>query len=155
MPSALRGDSGDLIMGLPDLPDHDQKKVADANNMLFGSLKVIRRCLRLQIPGYLENPLSSRVWHTKGMKLLLRDGRVRLVSLDQCQYGTPWKKPTRLLVWLCPSFCMLRCSGAKWCSRTRRPHIQLSGIKGNRFMTEQAQVYTPEFARAVLQQLCR
>ena len=155
-PSPLRGDDDVSILGLPDLSVRDKRKVADGNNMFFGSLKLIRKCLKLGIPGYLENPLNSRIWKTRGMKRLLRDGRVRIVPLDQCQYGTAWKKPTRLLVWLCPCFCMLRCSGAHGCcSRTRRPHIQLSGVRGKRFMTEQAQVYTPDLARAILQQICR
>ena len=54
MPHALRGDTSEAIIGLP---QPDLQKVAAANLMLYGAYKVIKGCLRLNIAGYLEKPL--------------------------------------------------------------------------------------------------
>ena len=61
MPRALRGNSGDELFGLPHLGAKDFQKVRDANHMLFGAVRTIKRCLKLGIPGYLENPQLTLV----------------------------------------------------------------------------------------------
>ena len=121
LPGPLRGETDIEVMGLPGLSDKDQSKVENANRMLFGAMKVIRRCTRKGIPGYLEHPLTSRLWKTPCMKRLLRSPNVRFVKADQCQYGAAWRKPTGLLFWCAPSAGLSRCTGnAGYCSRTRR-----------------------------------
>ena len=88
MPSALRGSSGPAVFGLPHLGSRDFQKVRAANNMFFGAVKVIRRCLRLNVCGYLENPRSSRLWLLPQIQCLLQDHRVSLIHTELCRYGT-------------------------------------------------------------------
>eukprot|EP00974_Lingulodinium_polyedra_P086567 8388860-Lingulodinium_polyedra.AAC.1 len=96
--------------------------------MVIGAVSFIRACLKLNIPGYLENPLSSMVWKVPKIQALARDARVHLCDLDMCQFKTPWRKPTRMLTWLC-EFPFPRCAGqGGQCSRTHRPRVQLSGV---------------------------
>ena len=153
MPQPLRGDDPDTIFGLPELNEKDQEKVKRANNMLFGACKVIRKCLRLGTCGYLENPLSSRIWKTPQIRRLLQDHRVQFVKTHLCMYGTQWKKPTGILLWNCKVADLLKCHGKFACSRTSKPHVQLTGIKGNKFLTELAQVYPRLFAEDLVRQL--
>ena len=153
MPQALRGDDPESIFGLQELNERDQEKVRRANNMLFGACKVIRKCLRLGKCGYLENPLSSRIWKTPQLQRLLQDHRVQFVKTHLCMYGTQWKKPTGILFWNCQAAQLLKCQGKFACSRTSKPHVQLTGVKGNKFLTELAQVYPRLFAEDLVKQL--
>ena len=132
-PQPLRGDDPNSILGLANLKPPDQEKVRKANLMMFSACKTIRRALKLGICGYLENPLSSRLWPCRPIRKLLEDRRVQTVKRDMCQYGTQWKKATRLLVWNAAPFSMLQCSGRGVCSRTKKPHVRLAGISGNVF----------------------
>ena len=154
LPGPLRGETTPDIFGLLGLSEKDRQKVQDANCMLFGALKVIRKCLRLQIPGYLENPLTSRLWKTPGIQKLLQSSHVKLVKTDQCQYGSAWRKPTALLCWCSPAVSFARCTGKHGlCSKTRRPHVQLTGVACGKFLTQRAQVYSRSFARAIIDNL--
>ena len=46
----------------------------------------------------IENPLGSLLWETPSMKQLLWCARACFVDLDQCAFGAPSQKPTRLLL---------------------------------------------------------
>ena len=140
MPNALRGSDPSTIMGLPQLSAADKKKVREANCMLEWVVKLIKRCLQLNIAGYLENPLSSRVWKTAPVKALLQEKKVQFVKSDFCMYDMPWKKPIGLLVFNSPEVKLCRCRKKGVCSRTGKPHLQLTGVAGKRFLTQQAQV---------------
>eukprot|EP00959_Pyramimonas_sp_CCMP1952_P402981 8444132-Pyramimonas_sp.AAC.1 len=67
-----------------------------------------------------------------------------------CQWGTPWKKPTRFLgdrVSLQP--VARECHG-KLCSRTRRKHTSIHGLAaGGGFKTKAAQRYPPALCEAL------
>ena len=149
MPSPLRDDF-DYIWGLPDLTAAEKDKVNKANHMTWGALRVIRRCIRTGVAGYLENPWTSRLWLVRGIRRLLRSGMAFLIRVDQCQYGTQWRKPTGLLIWGCSPFQLKICGQGSLCSRTRKPHLQLTGAFKGKFLTRQAQVYTKQFASAVI-----
>ena len=43
----------------------------------------------------MENPAGSALWSWAPLRRALRRVRAGTVLLDQCQYGTPYKKPTR------------------------------------------------------------
>ena len=150
MPQPLRGDSEEHIMGLPGLLPTDREKVLKANRMLYGARKLVKKCLKLGIPGYLENPLTSRIWKSKIVKRLLQDPRVHFIKTHMCMYGTQWRKATGLLVWNVQPFDMLKCHGRHACDRTGRKHLQLTGVSEAKFVTEQAQVYPQRFAEALL-----
>ena len=66
-------------------------------------------------------------------------GGAQEVKLDMCQFGTPWMKPARLLLWNCrpaPTLCR-RCQvaskgGGNVCSNSGEMHGQLSGPSKSR-----------------------
>ena len=149
LPKPLRK-PGCFIFGMPNLSAQDFEKVRKANTMLKRSVQLIRKCLRLGKTGYLENPRSSMLWKTPDIQRLLCDSRVQLIHFDMCQYGTQWKKPTTLLVWGCRPFSLLKCQHTGVCVRTKKPHLQLTGIGGKKFLTSQAQVYTAEFSNHLM-----
>ena len=150
MPSPLRGDNPDNIFGLGGLNQSDFEKVSAANHMVRGALKLIRFCLKRGIPGYLENPLTSRLWKVPAIQQLLRQGKAFFVRADMCQYNTQWRKPTGLLIWHCSLFSMNTCWQKPKCKRTAKPHLQLTGVKNGKFLTHQAQVYTKDFASSLI-----
>ena len=61
------------------------------------SCQVARLCHSLQIPFMLENPRSSRLWQFDPVVRLLGLDGVDFVDFDMCGYGTPYKKPTRIM----------------------------------------------------------
>ena len=149
LPKPLR--SQEHIFGLPNLNSSDFARVSRANTMLHGAIRCIRRCLKRNIPGFLENPSNSWVWQVPAIQRLIRHPAVHLIRVDQCQYNQQWRKPTKLLFWnVCPAHLKV-CSGKGRCSRTNRAHLQLTGLVGKRFLTQHAQVYTKEFAAALMQ----
>ena len=148
LPKPLR--SREHIFGLPNLKPSDQQKVLAANRMFFGAVRVIRKCLKIGVAGYLENPASSWVWETPQMLRLMQHPQVCIVRVDMCQYDVQWKKPTKLLFFGVAPMHLLTCTGKSVCSRTNKKHLQLSGIVGKRFLTEQAQIYSKAFSQQLM-----
>jgi hypothetical protein len=104
----------------------DRNKVIDANRLWRSLARVLALACLLRIPWCLENPDSSRIFLTHEMSCLIEMG-ASLRILDQCQYGTPWKKRTRFVLFLLP-FQALTCRGDHGlCSATLKRHIILSG----------------------------
>ena len=95
MPCALR--SAQHVMGLPNLAPRDLQKVRIGNLMYKLALEIIHLCLKHGVVGYLENPRSSWLFKTKGFIRLVQSKQAHLVDGDMCQYGTAYKKPTRIL----------------------------------------------------------
>ena len=149
MPKPLRSTQG-FIMGLPGLSATDFAKVKQANVMFLRAVGLIKRCLKSNIAGYLENPANSMLWDTPQIQRLLTDSRVHLCVTDMCMYGTAWRKPTKLLLWNVSPSEFLRCRGHGKCQRTGKAHLQLSGISGKKFLTEQAQVYSRQFSHTLM-----
>lgn len=96
-PSAVRS-KGKYIWGLPNLPDKDKIKVRQGSNMAKNALQLIRICLELDIPGYLEIPQTSRLFNLPAPQRLIDKGRVRVVITHMCQYCVPWRKATTFLI---------------------------------------------------------
>ncbi len=147
-------DSHQGLLGLASLSDTDRKKVREGNFQYRSAVRIIRACVRLGIPGYLENPRGSRVFLTPGIQRLLREGLIWFCDFDQCQYGVPYQKTTRLLVWGVPpeAFSLARCGGPRgFCSATGKRHIQLSGQNPDKtFRTQAAQTYPWDLAKAIV-----
>ena len=59
------------------------------------TVRVILACRRAGVTFSLENPAGSALWSWAPLRRALRRVRAGTVLLDQCQYGTPYKKPTR------------------------------------------------------------
>ena len=84
--------------GLPDLSAEQHAQVFLGN--LFRD-RTCEACAALALMGFhfsIENPLGSLIWSTPKMRDLLCWTRALVVDLDQCFFGAPSKKPTRLLV---------------------------------------------------------
>ena len=95
-PPPLR--SLELPDGLPGLSDDHQHQVFLGNLFLD---RTCEACTALALLGFhfsIENPLGSLIWATPKMLELSRHSRSLFVDLDQCFFGAPSKKPTRLLV---------------------------------------------------------
>ncbi len=83
-PPPLR-DSSTLLMGLPDLSSKDKLRVQHGNRQCWSAVRLIQHALKRNIPGYLENPKTSRLWKTRGIQQLPKHNEVQLLSFDQCQ----------------------------------------------------------------------
>ena len=152
-PPAIR-DSHENLMGLPGVRVCDQRKLDLANKQADQALEYLHEAFRRGIPGYIENPQTSRLWLLPALQSLVRDRRAWYANLHMCQYGTPWEKATKLLTWGVPdlSFKFLCRGGAGpgTCSRTLEKHDRLRALSSDgRFNTRQAQVYPPQFAQAL------
>ena len=142
-------------MGLPDLSAKDHCTALLHNKLHRSVIKWSTKSLIAGKSGYIENPIGSILWNTRGIRRLERLG-ARFLVVDMCQYGRQCKKATKLLVWG-PAFDdveFLRCSGHKGiCSRTRKKHVVLSGVQHGQFRSSAAQVYSLEFGRSMALQL--
>ena len=104
----------------------------------------------LSLPSILENPINSRLWQCPAVCTVrsLRDAES--ITLDQCRFGTPWRKRTRMLLLHCCSVHCLdrRCAGRKGlCSTTGRHHIILQGSgPGGKTWTSRAQTFPKKLA---------
>ena len=87
----------------------------------------------------------------------MSDENVSIAVLDQCRYGTRWRKRTRVL---CGNVAdqdleklKLMCTGSGgFCGNGRR-HVILQGSAGGRDRTAAAQAYPPRLATALAQVL--
>ena len=137
----------------------DAEAVELGNRLARVALSLFRFFLKLGVPVILEHPLTSRLWHTAEVCDLSHHKNVSLVELDQCQYGARWKKPTRLLCAHVNQEDIIkltrRCRPKGCiCSRTGKPHWQLSGGgPGGLRRTRIASEYPPGLARAMVSTL--
>ena len=138
-PPPLR--SQDEPMGLPDLKADDDALVFLGNLFLLRSAEASALVFFLGGNFSIENPLLSLLWETHVMHQLVRDTRSLALDFDQCAFGTPWVKPTRLLcsTTLLDDVCV-RCPG-------NHVHQKLKGRVWDEakqcwvYRTKQAQVY--------------
>ena len=111
------------------------------------TLRVLLLCQRLGVHWSLENPAASRLWRWRP----LQDAQQQVlqsyfVQFDQCAYGTPWKKPTKVLTSLGSLAALGKpCPGCP-------QHLVLRGIlyDGNsrgRWLTSFAAEYPPALVR--------
>jgi len=115
-------------MGLPNLSPADQHRVLIGNRTLIASTQLIRLGLQFGLPMLIENPCTSRLW--KAPKLLRLTADSDLCIFDQCQYGSRWRKRTKVHGWNVSNLSRLRrlCSGRKGlCSKSGLHHLILSG----------------------------
>lgn len=91
------------------------------------------------VSGCWEHPRSSLVWRIPLVQRWLRTRTARLASCDWCQYGTPWRRPTKLLIWgpRADELAMRTC-GPQIGRCSRSHHVRLSGVSGHRFLSRHA-----------------
>ena len=137
--------------GVDSLPTAERQRLAVGNACARSAIRVIRELDRLHLPWCLENPESSKLWFLPALQRLLRMSHVHAVTIDFCQYGSPWRKRTKLVFGNLDRqdtlrLCHRRCAGPPgWCSRTGRRHARLSGrAPDGRPRTAVAQPYPPQ-----------
>ncbi len=131
------------LWGLPNLSDKDQSKINVGNALLKFSAAVFRLCLSLNIPVVLENPLTSMLWQTPPVQHLLSHKHVFHEHTDFCQENKPFRKRTRFMFAHTDiRHCCRHCTARRGvCSKSGKPHMQLSGPKDGIFLTKWAEPY--------------
>ena len=134
-----------MPMGRSDLTDSEMARLKIGNATFHFSCRIISLCRALGTPVLLENPLSSQIWSAPRLAKLTAGTDSCRSHCHMCQYGTRWRKATRLQGWHVSSMSPLSCkcqSKDGICSRTKRPHIELSGTApGGRKWTSLAAAY--------------
>jgi hypothetical protein len=150
-PRPLR--DNDNLRGFPDLEGKNLQRLQLANVVTDFAWYLVRRLRARGIPGAVENPLTSMLWLLPTPLALCQHSEVSLLRIDFCQYGTPWRKATRLLSWHWPllSAVAKQCSGTGGvCSKSHDKHITLSGTDSSgQWMTRLAQPYPRPLCRAI------
>ena len=142
--------------GIPadQLTPSELEKVQAGNACFEAAFELIFQFNKHNVPWILENPASSKCWFLDPIRQLLEDPRCTLITLDFCVFGTPWKKPTSLLCFNLDSQDLQRlqrrCRGTSGiCSRTQKPHWQLSGSFRGQNWTKIAQPYPRQLCRHI------
>ena len=117
------------IPGLCNLHNNAQQIVALGNRFAHIAAKIAHVCLRAAVPCHIENPRNS---FCGGPPLQNLIGKPECGENfhDACQYGERWRKQTRVIHLLDKTHDSVqkRCTGkGGMCSRTRQPHIVLTG----------------------------
>ena len=140
--------SRDYPWGLPGscLTEVERQKVEEGNRCFEAAFQIIYHLNKHHIPWLLENPQSSMCWHLPPIRDLIDKHGCCLITLDFCQFGTRWKKPTSILAGQLDmqdlGRLQLRCRGADGtCSRTLKKHWQLTGTYKGVNLTKLAQPY--------------
>ena len=139
------------------LSEKDQQRIAEGNLQLRRLLPFLRTLVKHRVPFIIENPASSNIFWVPQLRALLRYNGVHLIEVDQCFFGRPWRKRTKLLVGFLDeqdvdSLSRCRCHGHKTCEFTGRRHVQLTGSNTRGVsMTALAQ----EFPKKMSRKLCR
>ena len=99
-----------------------------------------------------ENPVNSLLFVAPPISGLLRKGVC--TTVDFCQFGTRWRKITRLVHWNCAMLSEIRslCQGAQgMCSATHKHHVMLRGNHpvSHRLWTKIAEPYPTALCRDV------
>ena len=120
-------------MGLPGLGEKDAELVAVSNAIMYFVLRIIRVCNKHNVPWMLEHPASSYMFRCPPFAKLLSARSSVSEIIDQCQYGTSFRKPTKLAMGCgCISrlYLVSRCRPVGgFCSRLKCPHCRLNHPK--------------------------
>ena len=118
--------------GKSNLSAFDAERVRRGNILFKSALELAREAHRCKVPWMLEHPSSAYSWHTDQIDRLSREPNVKLTKIDQCMYGAPWRKRTKLIYGNIDDLDDGRlqnmlCKGRKKCAKTGRPHQRLEG----------------------------
>jgi len=97
LPRAVRGK--DSPEGLPHLDVLNQERVDSANRKLWLAVRAVEISVRAGRAGYFECARHSFVWEHPAVRRLLMLPNISSATFDMCQFGSAWKRPTKLLVW--------------------------------------------------------
>ena len=132
------------------------KSVRRGNACARAALKLISSLEAHRVPWLLEHPRSSKLWRTQEFISLANRSHIEICHLDQCQYGTRWRKATTLMCSHVDPYNLhrlhRRChkSRSGLCNATGKAHIQLRGLHSSGIpMTSLASSYPRDLAQDI------
>ena len=136
--------------------ERDKASLEMGNRTMRATLVLIRCFEEVGIPWCLENPASSNMWHIPRLVALAKLPHVQLIEVDQCSFGQPWRKRTKLMFSRCDPqdvealAARHKCHGRRVCDFSQREHIQLTGSGADgKPLTKQAQTFPPKMCRSL------
>jgi hypothetical protein len=136
---------------------HDLAKIKAGNRTMRVSAALLRACVLHGVRCGLENPHSSRLFRAPPIQSVCRVPTARSHTVDFCQFSCPYRKRTRIVLWLLGSAEALdaRCTGKQGlCSATGRHHVILSGNEGKQLRTALAEPYPFKFVNELAKHIC-
>ena len=106
--------------GKPNLTEHMAEKVARGNQHAEFLLNLLLIFFSKDLAYWLENPDGSFLWLLPQWLFSGLCAQDQAYRFDQCRYGTPWRKRTRILTNTCLKGMRELCCGD-------RSHLQLRG----------------------------
>ena len=144
-PAGVPSDPISTFSGLPNLKEKDAMKIKLGNETMYQSVEVIKLCSQLGIPCTLENPISSMLFSAPPLRKCMEKRNCSCVNFDQCGFGTPWGKRTKIVGWNTGVMGQLdrQCLGKQGvCGFSGKPHIVLTGCNNDHVLwTSLAQEY--------------
>ena len=145
-----------IRLPLKPLSERDKASLDMGNRTMKATLLLIRCFEKEGIPWCLENPASSNMWHVPQLRALLKRPHIQLVEIDQCSFGQPWRKRTKLLFSRCDvqdveaMASKHHCGGRRVCDFSNKEHIQLTGSgPDGKPLTRQAQTFPSGMCRTL------
>ena len=126
------------VEGIPGLTGTDLARVQSANAVTNAIMRIMRACIRLEVPFTVENPTRSWIWQYRAMPNLI--SRLHVYDCHMCMHGGLRKKATRL-VSNSPDFKGMRrlCDGS-------HEHLSWKPVNGE-FVTAAEAVYPAAFCK--------
>ena len=109
--------------GRPDLTAEQHAKVEIGQAQLQFTLRLVRACLQHRLVFWVENPATSWFWKQEkslSCEKILEEPEVDFLIVDQCRFGTPWRKKTKFLT-------NSHLAGQRAGCQCQRPHTILRG----------------------------
>ena len=143
------------------MTEAQSRTLAEDNRTMRSALRLIGWLDRLRLPWILEHPQASHIHWTKEFQKLRANSWTIECVLDQCRFGTAWRKRTRLV---CSNvdpraldILRLRCSGSGGrCSVSGRPHAHDqagTSVAHKQARTGPPSAYPPRLNRALARAL--
>ena len=131
------------LRGVPWMSATMKVKVMAGNSHSDFARLVIDACIRCAVYYWLENPDSSLLWQQKKMIEFSDPSSPKLLRVDYCRFGTPWRKRTRVATSL-PSL-----AGLRFLCTCSTKHVALRGMHPSlkKPWTAVAEPYPKAFAR--------
>ena len=109
----------------------DAARLFEGNACMIATLDIIRHCMKHRVPWVLEHPSTSKAWYLPEVLFGEAHPDVICSIADFCQYGSRWRKRTKFMSAFIDQQDLHRvahkCQGHGKCSRTGKPHLQLTG----------------------------
>ena len=109
--------------GKPDITAEQRAKIQIGQDQLRFTIALVKACLACKVIFWIENPATSWFWRQQGELSwldVLAERDVGFLTVDQCRFGTPWRKRTKFLT-------NSHVGSQKVICNCQQPHIVLRG----------------------------